>query len=65
MEEFNDPIINSKNYKWGIFYFNKSDSRVFVPKRYGKGYTVNFSNPYVWAGFVLILLFILYKIVLS
>ena len=64
MEDFNDPISNSKNYRWGIFYFNKTDSRVFVPKRFGIGYTVNLSKPSVWVVIVLILMIVLYKIVL-
>lgn len=39
----NDP----NNWKWGIFYFNKNDNRIFPPKRdkYA-GWTVNFGNPY-------------------
>ena len=38
----NDP----KNWKLGIFYFNKLDRRIFPPKRMqGMGWTVNFANP--------------------
>jgi uncharacterized membrane protein len=38
----NDP----KNWKLGIFYFNKLDRRIFPPKRIqGMGWTVNFANP--------------------
>jgi len=29
----------------GIFYNNPDDPAVFVPKRYGLGWTVNFGNP--------------------
>ena len=50
----NDP----KNWKWGIFYFNKNDKRIFPPKRdkYA-GWTVNFANPYsILAIIVLIIL---------
>ena len=32
-------------WKYGIFYYNKEDKRVFPPKRYGIGWTVNFANP--------------------
>ncbi len=28
-----------------LFYFNPKDKRVFVPKRYGIGWTVNLANP--------------------
>jgi uncharacterized membrane protein len=35
------------HYKWGIFYFNKNDKRIFPPKRIkGMGWTINFANPY-------------------
>lgn len=34
------------NWKWGIFYFNKKDKRLFPPKKIkALGWTVNFSNP--------------------
>jgi uncharacterized membrane protein len=39
----NDP----ENYKWGIFYFNRKDPRVLVPKRNRfMGWTLNFASPY-------------------
>ena len=35
------------NWKWGIFYYNKKDKRIFPPKRLSfSGWTVNFANPY-------------------
>ena len=35
-----------KYWKWGIFYFNNSDKRIFTPKRNKYlGWTVNFANP--------------------
>ena len=60
MEDFNDPTQDPKNYKLGILYVNKADSRVFVPKRYGVGFTLNFGKRYVTIGFLLILAIILY-----
>lgn len=35
----------------GIFYFNREDSRIFVPKRFGLGIgrTLNFAHPVSWA----------------
>jgi uncharacterized membrane protein len=34
------------NWKWGMFYFNKEDKRIFPPKKVKKlGWTVNFANP--------------------
>ncbi len=58
MEQIDDPSGNFKNYKWGIFYVNKADTRIFVPKRFGFGYTLNFGIPYVTIGFIIILLII-------
>ena len=38
----NDP----KNWKLGIFYYNKQDKRIFPPKRNKYlGWTINFANP--------------------
>ena len=35
------------NWKWGLFYYNKADKRIFPPKRIqSMGWTVNFANPY-------------------
>ncbi len=34
-----------KNY-FLIFYWNPKDKRMFVPKRWGYGWTVNFANPF-------------------
>lgn len=37
---------NPDNYKWGLFYFNKKDKRVVLPKYQSeRGWTVNFANP--------------------
>ena len=60
MADFNDPTSDFKNYKWGFFYCNKADPRIFVPKRSGLGYTLNFCKPYVTIGFILVVLIILY-----
>ena len=36
---------DSKNWKWGMFYYNKEDKRIFPPKRIPwMGWTVNFAN---------------------
>jgi uncharacterized membrane protein len=51
---------NPEYYKWGIFYFNPNDRRIFVPKAIKYfGYTLNFGNPYsylVLIGTVLIII---------
>jgi len=41
----NDPRNNPNNWVWGVFYVNKDDSRVLVPKRIAAlGWTLNFGN---------------------
>lgn len=38
-----------KNWRLGIFYYNKDDKRILPPKRFPiLGWTVNFANPYSW-----------------
>lgn len=53
----NDP----SNWKWGIFYFNPKDKRIFVPKRSLFGLTINFANP----NAILIVAVIVFLIVLA
>lgn len=49
-----------KNYKWGIFYCNPNDNRVFVPKRSKVlGWTLNFANPYSYLVILGIIIFAL------
>ncbi|RAR70215.1 DUF5808 domain-containing protein [Flavobacterium aciduliphilum] len=53
LEQWNkDP----NNWKWGVFYFNKEDKRIFPPKRIPwMGWTINFANPISILFFILIL----------
>jgi uncharacterized membrane protein len=47
-----------KNWKLGIFYFNKNDKRVFIDKRNPNyGTTLNFGNPKAYPALLLALLF--------
>ncbi|MEW6210527.1 MAG: DUF1648 domain-containing protein [Acidobacteriota bacterium] len=39
----------------GVFYRNPKDSRLWVPKLLGMGYTLNFAHPWAWPLLVLIL----------
>jgi uncharacterized membrane protein len=36
-------------WKAGVFYYNPNDTALFVEKRFGVGYTLNFANPWCWA----------------
>lgn len=37
-----------KYWKLGLFYINRNDPALFVEKRFGIGYTINFGHPGVW-----------------
>lgn len=48
--------LDSNNWKWGVFYFNKEDKRLLPPKRNKLlGWTVNFANPWSLVVFVVLL----------
>jgi uncharacterized membrane protein len=36
------------HWKFGVFYANRDDSALFVPKRFGIGYTLNFAHVAAW-----------------
>ncbi len=38
-------VDDDKYWKAGIFYVNKNDPSIFVEKRFGVGWTINFANP--------------------
>jgi len=33
-----------------LFYVNRDDPALFIEKRFGVGYTLNFGHPGVWIG---------------
>jgi uncharacterized membrane protein len=46
---------DNKYWKWGIFYYNPEDKRIFPPKRNPwMGWTVNFGNPISIITFVIL-----------
>jgi len=45
-KKWRNKVINeSECWKWGGFYYNPLDKRIFLPKRSGLGYTLNFAHP--------------------
>jgi uncharacterized membrane protein len=51
-----DPIDDPLNYKWGIFYYNKTDIRTVVPKRTRAfGWTFNFAR---WGSYLFVVVLI-------
>lgn len=53
------PDRNKSPWKWGMFYYDPDDKRIFPPRGNTDdlGWTVNFANPY-GVAFVIFLLFI-------
>lgn len=47
-------------WKGGLFYFNKSDPSIFVEKRFGVGWTMNFANPMGYLIIIVPLVIILF-----
>jgi uncharacterized membrane protein len=44
-----------KNWRWGLFYYNKDDKRIFPRKRVSVfGWTINFANPWSILSFVVL-----------
>jgi uncharacterized membrane protein len=60
-EELDRMRLDPDNYKWGIFYFNPQDSRIFLSKKIPiMGFTLNFANPYSYLILILLLATILF-----
>jgi uncharacterized membrane protein len=64
--EFNDSgneklvdIDEDSFWKGGLFYYNKNDPSIFVEKRFGVGWTLNFAHPIGYVVIFVPLLFIL------
>ena len=57
---------SKKNWKWGLFFYNKKDKRVFIEKPNPEyGITLNFANPKAYLVLLLAAVFfgfILYMI---
>lgn len=57
LEENGDIIAdNDEHWRAGIFYWNKNDASLILPKRFGVGWTMNWARPTAWlivGGFTL------------
>ena len=40
---------DDEHWKLGIFYFNRDDASLFLPERFGIGWTINLARPAAWA----------------
>ncbi len=58
LEENGDIITdNDEHWKAGVFYWNKDDASLILPKRFGVGWTMNWARPAAWlivGGFTLV-----------
>lgn len=53
------PVNDDRYWKLGGFYYNRQDSSIFVEKRTGIGWTMNFAKPLAWLFFLAPLVVIL------
>ena len=54
-----------ENWIWGIFYFNKNDSRLIIRKRAEiLGWTLNFAHPISYLVIFLIIAFVIYRTII-
>jgi uncharacterized membrane protein len=51
-------------WKLGMLYVNRADPALFVEKRFGLGYTINFGNPRAWAAIAVLAALIVGSILL-
>lgn len=55
-------VDDDERWKLGVFYFNPEDPSLFLPERFGVGWTMNWARPAVWAimvgGLVITLAFV-------
>lgn len=58
------PYHNEKNYIWGLFYYNKADENVWVPKVSEFGMTLNMARPAAWFIAFMIIVFPIIPIVI-
>ncbi|WP_188455955.1 DUF1648 domain-containing protein [Virgibacillus oceani] len=57
-EDINGNVIDrddDRYWKLGQFYFNKNDPALFLEKRFGVGWTINFARPSAWIMFLVII----------
>jgi uncharacterized membrane protein len=51
----NEEIAEYRKQHGGFGYFNRLDTRLFVPKAFGFGLTVNWANPRAWVAIAVII----------
>jgi len=56
---------DDSSWKLGMFYFNKDDPSLFVEKRFGVGFTINFARPTGWIVLAFIVIVVIGAIILD
>lgn len=59
------PANDDHLWKLGVIYFNRQDSSLIVPKRFGYGYTLNFGHPITWSVLFVVVLVTFIAILLA
>ena len=55
---------DDKYWIGGIIYFNRDDTAILVPKRFGIGWTINVGNIFAWVFIILIILLIIVSFII-
>ncbi len=58
----------SANYRWGVFYANAEDKRLWVEKSCGAGMTLNYARPAAWLislGFILVAAVVIFAVMMK
>lgn len=66
-DETNNNVIDRDDdifWKWGMFYYNPDDYSLFIEKRFGIGWTINFGRPAGMAIMIVTLIIILASLIL-
>ncbi len=53
-----ENVDDDKFWKFGMFYYNRADPSIFVEKRFGVGWTINFGHTWAMALAILLVVFI-------
>lgn len=43
-----EEIATYREKSSSMFYFNREDSNIFIPRRYGYGFSLNYASPVSW-----------------
>ncbi|MFC5449446.1 DUF5808 domain-containing protein [Paenibacillus aestuarii] len=51
----NEEVDAYRKTHGALFYYNKEDANVFVPKTFGFGFTLNWAHPLSWVTILVII----------